>query len=347
MKKRVSTLSWGIIGTGNIARTFAKGLKGSKTGKLLGIASRSLTTAHSFGEEFDVPVQYGNYEDLLANKDIQAVYIALPHPLHSEWAIRIANAGKHILCEKPLTMTYFETLETIEAARRNDVFLMEAYMYRCHPQTTRLVDLIREKIIGDVRVIQATFSFHADFSPLELSLQKQRGGGGIMDVGGYPISMVRLIAGTAIGQNFVEPTEVYGTAHLGKLSQVDEWAIGCLKFPEGIVAQVSAGTSIVQENALRIFGSEGDIYVPSPWVPGGREPGTTKIFVRKKGKITPEIILTKTKRGLYSLEADIVAAYLDKRQAPTMTWEDTLGNMKTLDRWRKAVGVLYPADARQ
>ncbi len=344
MQELTTKLSWGIIGTGAIARTFAKGIAGSKTGKLLAIASRKLHTAEAFGREFNVPFQYGNYQDLLTNKNIQAVYIAVPHPFHAEWTIRAANSGKHILCEKPFTMNHSEALLAIEAARRNDVFLMEAYMYRFHPQTDKLVELIRERAIGDIRLIQATFSFHIDSSLNELSTQRLRGGGGILDVGGYPVSMSRLIAGIASGKLFEEPTEVYGAAHIGKLSCVDEWTIGCLKFPNGIVAQVAAGINLVQENVLRIFGSDGDIFIPSPWLPGGREPGTTKIFVRKRGEKKPKVIITKTKLGLYSLEADTVAACIEKRQAPMMTWEDTLGNMQTMDRWRNAVEVSYSAD---
>jgi predicted dehydrogenase len=337
-------VAWGILGTGSIARVFASGIKGSTTGELYAIGSRSNESAQIFAREFDVPAMYDSYERLLEDSKVDAVYIALPHPLHAQWAINAALAGKHILCEKPMAMTYEDTLKIVSAARSNDVFLMEGYMYRCHPQTSKLVDLIRQNRIGEVRVIQATFSFHAEVDNIALANHKIRGGGGIMDVGGYPISMARLIAGVASGESFSNPVEVYGAAHIGEISQVDEWVIGSLKFESGILAQVAAGTRVVQENIVKIFGSKGSIFIPSPWVPGGREPGTTKILVHQIGEKYPEEILTTTKIGLYALEADMVAANIGGRQAPVMSWDDTLGNMKTLDLWRQAVGVSYSSN---
>jgi predicted dehydrogenase len=334
-------LNWGILGTGSIARVFASGIKGSTTGKLYAIASRSKDTALTFSLEFDVKAIYHSYESLLEDKNVDSVYIALPHPLHAQWAIKAAEAGKHILCEKPIAMTYDDTVKIISAARRNNVFLMEGYMYRFHPQTAKLVDLIKQNIIGDVRIIQATFSFHAEVDNFTLSNQKRRGGGGIMDVGGYPVSISRLIAGIANGHPFADPLEVNGMAHIGEISQVDEWVIGSLKFEGGILAQIAAGTRLVQDNIVRIFGSKGSIIIPSPWVPGGREPGTTKILVYQNEKKQPEEILISSKIGLYALEADIVAEYIGRRQSPLMSWDDTLGNMKTLDLWREAVGVSY------
>jgi predicted dehydrogenase len=128
--------------------------------------------------------------------------------MHAEWAIKTAEAGKHILCEKPLTLNYPQAMAVIEAAQRNDVFLMEAFMYRCHPQTAKLVELIKDRVIGDVRFIQASFSFHAGVNPESRLLNNALGGGGILDVGCYCTSMARLIAGAALGQRFAEPIEV-------------------------------------------------------------------------------------------------------------------------------------------
>jgi predicted dehydrogenase len=337
-------IRWGILGTGNIARVFAKGIAYSTKGELYAIASRSFANAQSFGKEFNIPRQYGSYEALLADPDVQVVYIALPHVLHAEWAIRAANAGKHILCEKPLTMNYAEAQTVIDAANRNNIFLMEAFMYRCHPQTARLIELLRSKVIGDVRIIQATFSFQAEFDPMNKALTTDLGGGSILDVGCYPISMARLIAGVDLGKEYAEPLEVYGVGHLGESSHIDEWSICCLKFPGGILAQIATGVYLVQENVVRIFGSEGDLFIPSPWVPGGREPGITRIFIRRRGCRNVQEVITETKLGIYSLEADTVATSIDLRQSPAMKWEDSLGNMMTMDRWRKAVGMSYPSD---
>jgi predicted dehydrogenase len=336
-------IHWGILGTGNIARVFAKAIADSSMGKLHAVASRNLVKAQTFGKEYDVPFQYGSYEALIADPQIQVIYIALPNVYHAVWAIRAANAGKHILCEKPLAMNYNEAQAIVEAASRNNIFLMEAFMYRCHPQTTKLIELLRSKVIGDVRIIQATFSFQAEFDPSNKALSNDLGGGGILDVGCYTISMARLIAGVDLGKDYAEPLEVYGVGHIGESSRIDEWSICCLKFPRGILAQVATGVYLAQENVVRIYGSDGDIYIPSPWVPGGRDPGKTKIFVHKHSENIVQEITTETKMGLYSLEADIVATNISKRQSAVMTWEDSLGNMRTLDQWRQAIGISYPS----
>ncbi|MGB9620027.1 MAG: Gfo/Idh/MocA family protein, partial [Armatimonadota bacterium] len=198
-------LQWGIISTGRISGVFAKNLVPSETGELLAVASRTQAAADKFGDEYNVPRRYGSYQDLLDDPDVEAVYISTPHPMHAEWAVKAAEAGKHILCEKPLALNYSEAMAIIEAARRNDVFLMEAFMYRCHPQTARIVELVRGGAIGEVRLIQATFSFHAARDPEGRLLNPELAGGGIMDVGCYCCSMSRLVAGAALGKPFAEP----------------------------------------------------------------------------------------------------------------------------------------------
>ncbi len=146
---------------------------------------------------------------------MEAVYIATPHPMHADWALKAAKAGKHILCEKPLTMNHPDSARVVDAARRNRVFLMEAFMYRCHPQTARLVELIRKKCVGEVRLIQASFCFEAPVDVHHRLFNPRLGGGGILDIGCYPVSMARLIAGAVLGKPFAEPLEVKGTAVIG------------------------------------------------------------------------------------------------------------------------------------
>jgi predicted dehydrogenase/aryl-alcohol dehydrogenase-like predicted oxidoreductase len=337
------SLNWGILGAGNIAKAMAKGLASSKTGKLLAVGSRDKAKAEAFAKEFGAARSYGSYEALLADKEIEAVYIATPHPFHAEWAIKAAAAKKHLLVEKPIGLNFGQAMAIIQAARENDVFLMEAYMYRCHPQTHKLVQLLREKAIGDVRMIQATFSFHAGFNPSARLFNNALGGGGILDVGGYCTSMGRLIAGVATGHDFAEPTHVTGAGHLGQTG-VDEWAIASLKFPGEILATLSTGVSLNQENVVRIFGTEGNIFIPSPWVPA-RDGGQTKIVVHRKDKAAEDLVI-ETSTQIYGIEADTVAQYIDQRQAasPAMNWEDTLGNARLLDRWRQAIGLIYDSE---
>jgi len=336
-------LAWGILGTGNIAKVFARGVAGSRTGVVVAVGSRGRASAEAFGGQFGIPRRHDSYEALLADPDVQAVYISTPHPLHAEWAIKAAEAGKHVLCEKPLTLNGAQAMAVVEAARRNDVFLMEAFMYRCHPQTARLVELIRAGAIGDVRVISATFSFDVGDNPTSRLLRNDLGGGGILDVGGYCVSMARLIAAAACGTDVAEPIEVTGCAHIGAASRVDEYAGATLLFPGGILAQLTTGVRATGDNVARIVGSKGSILVPEPWVPA-RDGGTTKIIVQRDGEPAPREIVVETDEGLYALEADTVAAHIDARQAPAMTWDDTLGNMKTLDRWRAAIGLVYDVE---
>lgn len=336
-----SRLTWGIIGTGRIAGIFAEGLAGSRTGTLLAVGSRAQRTADLFGDAWNVPRRYGSYEAVLADHDVQVIYIATPHPLHAEWAIKAAEAGKHILCEKPVAMNAVEAATMIEAARRHNVFFMEAYMYRCHPQTLKLKELLHAGAIGQVRVIQATFSFDSSPDPEGRLFKRELGGGGILDVGGYCASIVRLVAGAALGQHVVEPLQVVGTACIGATG-VDEYAVASLRFPCDILAQLFCGVQVDGGESLRIYGSEGMLEVATPFTPHQGE--TLHILLTKQGQT--QAIAVENDANMYALEVDTVAKYLDTCQAPVMPWDDTLGNMRTLDRWRAAIGLIYDKEDR-
>jgi predicted dehydrogenase/aryl-alcohol dehydrogenase-like predicted oxidoreductase len=332
-------LAWGILGTGRIAGIFASGLARSRTGTLVAVGSRTQAAADAFAEKFGAPGRHGSYEALLADPAVEAVYIATPHPAHARIAIEAAEAGKHVLCEKPIAMNHPEAMAIVEAAHRNDVFLMEAFMYRCHPQTARLVELIRSGAIGEVRVIQAAFSFHGAYNPEGRMLSNELGGGGILDVGCYTTSMARLVAGAALGGGAAEPLEVQGVGHVGRTG-VDEYAVATLRFPGDIAAELLCGVQVRAENVLRVLGSEGSILVSQPWVPGAR----TSISVTRHDTGESEQIEVELDGDLYGVEADTVAANLERREASEMTWADTLGNMRTLDRWRQAIGVVHAVE---
>ncbi|MDW8395315.1 MAG: aldo/keto reductase [Anaerolineae bacterium] len=337
----LTKLRWGILSTGSIARAFAEALAHAKTGVLHAVASRDGARAEAFAAQFGASRSYGSYEALLADASVEVVYIATPHPAHIEWIIKAAEAGKHILCEKPLTLNYPQAMAAVEAAVANDVFLMEAYMYRCHPQTAWLVELIRQGAIGQVGLIHAAFSFKAPFDPNHRLFSNALGGGGILDVGGYPISMARLIAGVALGRSegFAEPLQVLGSAKLNPVTGVDEYAAATLTFPNGIIAQVAAGVALEQRNVVQVFGSEGSLLVTDPWTPS-RRGGVSVIVLERYGE-PRQIIEVRTDEWLYAIEADTVAASLPQRQSAAMSWEDTLGNMRALDAWRAAVGLTY------
>jgi predicted dehydrogenase len=214
-------------------------------------------------------------------------------------------------------------------------------MYRCHPQIARLVDLIRGRTIGDVRVIQASFGFHRDFNLTTRLFSNALGGGGILDVGCYTVSMSRLIAGVAAGKPFAEPIEVKGCAHLVPTG-VDSWAVASLKFPGDILAALATSVEVQQDNVVRIFGSDGRILVPAPWAEI-HDGSTTKLVVERKSQHKQEIDV-ELSQPIFAIEADHVAAHIEQRQAPAMSWEDSLGNMKTLDQWRASIGLVYESE---
>ncbi|HEX4124765.1 MAG TPA: Gfo/Idh/MocA family oxidoreductase, partial [Tepidisphaeraceae bacterium] len=261
-------LRWGIISTGRIAQTFARGLTESRTGKLIAVASRSQPAADKFAAEFGIEKGYASYEALLADPQVQAVYIATPHPLHAIWAIRAAEAKKHVLVEKPIGLNFAEAMAITEAARANGVFLMEAFMYRCHPQIAKLKELLAAKVIGDVRIIQSTFSFKGpDPASDNRLVREDLGGGGILDVGCYVASFARLVAGAAIGKPFSDAMRVKAVAHI-ESTGIDGYTAAVAEVPGGILAQLSCGVQLHQENLARIVGTGGTISVDSPWVPG-------------------------------------------------------------------------------
>ena len=334
-------VAWGIIGTGGIARKFAAGVIASRTGQLLAVGSRTAESANRFADEFAIPRRYASYDEMLADPEVEAVYISLPNHLHSHWTVRCAEAKKQILCEKPLATNVAEAKVAVEAARANGVFLMEAFMYRCHPQIAKLVELVKEKVVGDVRVIEATFAFNMRGDrPENIRQQNPAAGGGIMDVGCYTMSGVRLIAGAALGQDFAEPIEVKGAGHIGKNSRVDEWATATLRFPGDIVASVTCGIQVAMGTAIRVWCSEGHLVLPTPWAPG---PDDGLILVYRDGQPEPEEVRVPSGLPIYAVEADAVAGYLGGSQAkpPAMTWEDSLGNMRAIDMWRKEVGLVF------
>jgi len=340
-----SKVRWGILGAGNIAKSFAKGVFGSRHGGLVAVASREYERAKAWLESFPQcqarPI--GGYDALLADPEVDAIYIATPHPQHVEWVVRAIEAGKHVLVEKPIGLNHAEAMVAVEAAREHGIFLMEAWMYRCHPQTRRVIELIQSGALGAVEMVQATFSFRSKGDPNGRLLANALGGGGILDVGGYPVSYARMVAGAIDGRPFLDPGKVQGIGRLHPETGVDRLAAAVLSFPNGLMAQVSAGVGLTQENVVRIYGSEGWLLVASPFVVA-REATPTKLILHK-GSEREEIVI-EPDRGLWSYEADTVAEALlaGQLEAQACSLDDTLGNMRALDAWRAAIGLTYEAE---
>jgi predicted dehydrogenase/aryl-alcohol dehydrogenase-like predicted oxidoreductase len=332
------TLNWGILGTGRMGRSFAAALAHAEGARLAAVASRGAVPADTaFG---DARLHRG-YEALLADPEVHAVYIATPHPTHAEWAIKAAEAGKHVLCEKPLGMNAAEASAIIEAARAHDVFLMEGFMYRLHPQTAKLIELVQSGRIGRIDLVQATFGYGKPFDAAARQYSDDLGGGGILDVGCYCVSMARLIAGVVAGTQVAEPVVVQAAGKLGPTG-TDDYAVATLQFADGMIAQLSTSVALPQENVVRLFGTKGRIEVASPWFCSGVEGGRSVITIVGTDGRAEEIVI-ETDRWLYAIEAEHVAARIGDRQAcwPASTWADTLGNMRVLDLWRRAIGLEY------
>lgn len=330
-------LRWGIIGAGRIAGIFADALAGSENGRVVAIGSRDQARAEAFARDHGIGRSHDSYASLLADPEVEAVYVATPHPQHAEWAIRAAEAGKHILCEKPLTLNHAEAAAVVEVARQHGVFLVEAFMYRFHPQIAELLRLIAHGAIGEVQLIRGAYSFSTQAGPENRILNPELGGGGILDVGCYPVELTRRVVGSILGRPAVEPVELRATGHLGPTG-VDEWAVASLRFEGGILAQIRTGIRLRDDNTFHVVGTKGSITVLNVTARGDGE-----LVLRQEGGEDQKLGVPFS-GNTYELEAAAVARNLSRRQDPDLTWEETLANMRTLDRWRAEIGLVYPAE---
>lgn len=334
---------WGILGTGKIARILANALHESQDGELVVVGSRDPDRASAFAAEFGAP-RHHDYEGVVADAEVDLVYVATHHPAHREWAVRSADAGKHVLCEKPMAVHGSDAARIVDAARRNDVFLLEAFAYRCHPQTQRLVEFLRSGSIGEVRLIDAVFGYDAGPEPTNYLMARELAGGSILDVGCYTTSMAHLVAAAAAGLPVVQAVEVAAAGFIGPTG-VDHSTAATLLFETGALARVACSIQANLDSSMRIFGSEGRIEVASPWLPGriGRKAG----IVVHRGAVEPDVIDVPLETDIYTVEVDAVNGFIQKgERSPTvMTWEDSLANMRTLDRWRSAIGLRYEGES--
>jgi predicted dehydrogenase len=344
-----SKVRWGIVGPGSIAREFADALRISRTGELVAIGTRN-PDRPGLAADFPEARIVAGYDALLADAGVDAVYVATPHISHAEWSIKAAQSGKHVLVEKPMAINLREAEAMFDAARTAGTFMGEAFMYRFHPMTQKLAELVASGVIGEVRMIQSNFGIQMEeFKPDHHRLYaKELAGGGILDIGCYPVSMARFIAGAAAGKPFLDPVGVFGTAHLS-VEGVDDWSSATLNFNNGIIAQLNCAVSVALDNMLRIHGSTGWLEVREFWSAGGNREGDDlgKIhIVREEGP--RETITTEGQGRLYVYEADAVgeaiAAGRQEFAAPGPNWADSFGNMRVLDAWRAGAGLVYESE---
>jgi len=249
---------WGILGPGRIAPRIARALVDNPRGRLVAVASRDPRRGREFAARHGAQTSYDRYEALLADPDVDVVYIALPNGLHAEWSVRALDAGKHVLCEKPLAMTVEEVDSIAAAAARNDRIAVEAFMYLHHPQTRRALEIARSGTLGTIQLVSAAFSFFLDY-PNDPRVDPTIGGGSLWDVGCYPVSISRRIAGE-------EPDGVAGFARFDERG-VDRTFVGVLRFPSGLVAHFESGFAAPGRERVEVVGSEATLVIDHPFLP--------------------------------------------------------------------------------
>ncbi|WP_010272610.1 Gfo/Idh/MocA family protein [Paenibacillus senegalensis] len=312
---------WGIVGCAGIAvGACIPGIQQSETGKVVAIASRRLEKAKETAEQAGIGKAYGSYEELLADPELDAVYIPLPNHLHKEWTIKAARAGKHVLCEKPAALNEQEAEEMVQACKEAGVFFAEAFMYRYHPRYDRIKEIIRSGEIGEIRGIHSTFTFNSSGAGENVRFHREMGGGSLYDVGCYPISVARYLLDK-------EPEAV--TAHAFFSPQhgdVDMMASGLIEFAGGTALTFDCGMWAASRNTLEVLGTLGRIEVPSAYV--SRPDMDSNFFViTQEGRREEEA----PKVNQYSLQADEFARTVWGEKDAKFAPADAIANMRVLE----------------
>jgi xylose dehydrogenase (NAD/NADP) len=311
-------LRWGILSTANISRE----LLGSEGGTFAAVASRAGDRAEAFAREHGIPRWHGSYEALLADPGVDAVYVPLPNALHVEWSIRALQAGKHVLCEKPMSRRPEEVERAFDVAEREGRVLAEAFMWRHHPQLRRARELIADGAIGRLRLMRASFAFNAA-DPGDIRLRADLDGGGLMDVGCYCVSGCRALAGA-------EPERVQAEQAIGG-DGVDVVLVATLRFPGDLLATIDCGLALAERDALEAVGDEGSLFLDDPW--HGRE----AVIEVRRGDRSTERVETGSANS-YALEIADFEAAARGESPPMLGREDALGQAR-------AIAALYASAA--
>jgi xylose dehydrogenase (NAD/NADP) len=306
-------VSWGIISTAHINRLIISAARLSREVDLAAVASRDQSRAESYARANDIERAYGSYEALLEDPAIDAVYISLPNSMHVEWSIRALEAGKHVLCEKPLSRRAREVEEAFDVADRSGRLLMEAFMYRHSPQSARLKELVEEGAVGRVRLIRGAFSFFLDVAT-NIRLSSDLDGGSLMDVGCYCVNSARFLAG--------EPESVSAHQVTGP-SGVDILFAGTMRFPGDVIAQFDSGLCLPDRDELEVIGEEGSLFLDDPW--HCVNPG---IELRRNGE---EKHISVEANNPYTVELENFSAALRGDATPLLGREDAVGQARTIE----------------
>jgi predicted dehydrogenase len=320
--------NWGVVGPGRIAQTFANGLKVIEDAALYAVASTSLERATAFAKKYGGEKTYASYEALVNDPQVDAIYVATPHRFHFENVMLCLNAGKPVLCEKPLTVNAAETKKLIETSRAKNVFLMEAVWTRCLPIYQQIREWLDSGAIGEVKLLCSTFGFAAPKTPDDRWLNPELAGGTLLDMGIYPISVSQWVTGQ-------EPESFSVQAILGETG-VDELTAVMLKYPNGVVSQFNSNFLVKNENAFFIYGTQGQIRIhPNFW-------GASSATLSTEGQ---ELTVTKPLAGggfEFETQEAMRCIRAGLLESPSMTHAQTLANMELMDKIRAEIGLKYP-----
>jgi predicted dehydrogenase len=311
-------LRWGILSTARIAERIVNGAKTAEDVELVAVGSRDGARAQAFAEQHGIPRTHGSYEALLDDPDVDAVYIPLPNSMHVDWSIKALEAGKHVLCEKPLSRHPADVEAAFDAAERAGRVLMEAFMWRFHPQTEALARLVREGAIGELRYVRTAFGFDLPVGPNVRWLGNLEGGA-LMDVGCYCISGLRLLCG--------EPERVSAELVTGG-EDVDGRFAAVLRFPGDVLGTFDCGMDVARRAAIEVVGREARLYAVDPWI----APST--ILVDRPGHEPERLEIERT--DPYARELEEVSAAARDGHTPRLGREDALGQARTIDALYRA-----------
>ena len=306
-------VAWGVISTARINRLVLEGAAQSDAVDVVAVGSRNLARGEKFAREHGIETVHGSYEALLEDDSVEAVYIPLPNSMHVDWSVRALDAGKHVLCEKPLSRRPEEVERAFDAARAADRLLMEAFMWRHNPQTFRVSELIAEGAIGEVRLVRASFSFHLE-DPTNVRMLPDLDGGSLMDVGCYCVSGSRLFAGG-------EPERAFSTAVTR--NGVDVRFAGTLAFAGDVLATFDCGFDVTGRHDLEVVGTEGSLYLRDPW--HCRKPGIER---RADGEVETIAIAPANS---YRLELEDMSRAIRDGGEPLLGRDDAVGQARAIE----------------